>query len=112
MAQLQTFCTQYTYIFFMSAGSNCVCAAAVHCYAGLETAITTENQCQITVFNIKLLDKNIKRDRMKSLKLQKLAKYPCSAPSLCVGGLFAKESPSFLISACLKGGLNALLVKS
>lgn len=40
MAQHQTLCTQY--IFLLSAGANCVYAAALHCYAGLEMAITTK----------------------------------------------------------------------
>lgn len=63
-------------------------------------------------FSIKLLDKNIKRDRMKSLKVQKLARYHCLTLSLCVSGLFAKESPSSVISACLNEDVNAFLVNS
>lgn len=60
--------------FLLSAGSNCVCEAVAHYYVGLEIAIITKPVPNY-YFNVRLLDKIIKRHKLKSLKLQMLAKY-------------------------------------
>lgn len=93
MAQLQTAHS----IFLLSAGSKCVCAAAVHCYVGLEMAITTKplpNYCsQYEAVGYEYQKRQDEKPKItKDLTL-----------SFCVSGLYAITSQSSVSGLLLNG---------